>query len=116
MELTVISLTILLGIALRRAIYEHQERRIAQQGYQYYIRFSSRWRAKRKACYARFGNRCAVCYSPNNLEAHHRTYRRLYNEHPDDLTCLCRDCHRLFTGHNRLVRRGGSPRVYSSKT
>jgi len=86
-------LIILFGVALIWAIHEREARLIARKGYSYYITYSRRWKKKRKACYKRFGYRCALCNSPRRLEAHHRTYKNLYNEKPGDLTCLCRDCH-----------------------
>lgn len=93
MEVLFVVVVGLFGAACLWAIHEHQERRIAKQGYTYYIQFSPRWKRKRKACLKRFGYRCALCNSPRNLEAHHRIYKNLYNEKPGDLTCLCRDCH-----------------------
>jgi hypothetical protein len=37
--------------------------------------------------------RCQVCYSPKQVEVHHRTYERIGHERPADLTVLCRECH-----------------------
>lgn len=91
----IIILIILLGLFALWGIRQHQERVIAQKGYKYYIAYSKRWKAKARACKKRFGYRCAICNSPRNLEAHHRTYRNLFNEKQADLTCLCRDCHAL---------------------
>jgi len=51
------------------------------------------WAERAAACIAAAGHRCAVCNGRTRLEAHHRTYERLGNERPDDLTCLCRRCH-----------------------
>jgi len=53
---------------------------------------------------SRAGGRCQVCNSPDGLEAHHRTYERLGDELPGDLTCLCRKCHQIFTEHGQLHR------------
>lgn len=52
------------------------------------------WAAKRADCLARAGYRCEQCGLPYGLTAHHRTYERLGHELPEDLVCLCRDCHR----------------------
>lgn len=95
MEFVVVVFVLLLGVVVWWAVHERQERLIAKRGYSAYIEFSPRWKAKRQACYKRFGYRCAICNSPRNLEAHHRTYARLFNERPEDLTCLCKDCHRM---------------------
>ena len=67
---------------------------------------SPKWKQIRDAAIARAGYRCQVCNRPNGqviLDVHHRTYERLGNENPDDLTVLCRDCHRLFTENGKLA-------------
>lgn len=43
------------------------------------------------------------------LDVHHRTYERLGNESPDDLTVLCRDCHKLFSQNGKLSRPSTEP-------
>lgn len=66
--------------------------------YNEYIR-SQEWREKAEAAKAQAGNRCQVCNRSRaevQLEAHHRTYERLGNELPEDITVLCRDCHQLY--------------------
>ena len=43
--------------------------------------------------------KCQVCNESNDkvvLDAHHRTYERLGDELPEDITVLCRDCHSLY--------------------
>ena len=63
--------------------------------YKAYIR-SKEWKKKAEAAKVRAGNRCQLCNRPRSevqLEAHHRTYERLGNELPGDITILCRDCH-----------------------
>jgi hypothetical protein len=42
-----------------------------------------------------YGNRCAICNSPDNLQVHHRTYERLGQELITDVTILCDECHKL---------------------
>jgi hypothetical protein len=63
-----------------------------------YLR-SDGWRARRKAALKRAKNRCQLCATTEGLDAHHRTYRRLGAERPDDVTVLCRFCHKLHHGH-----------------
>jgi hypothetical protein len=65
------------------------------------------WRAKRKEAFAYFGNRCAGCNSPFNLEGHHRTYANLFDERRGDVVPFCGSCHRvlpkskdLYTGNS----------------
>lgn len=66
--------------------------------YYEYIK-SPAWKAKAAAAKKRAGYRCQVCNRHKKevrLEAHHRTYERLGNERPEDITVLCRDCHELY--------------------
>jgi hypothetical protein len=57
---------------------------------------SDHWYARRKETLDRADNRCQLCYSPRNMQVHHRTYLRLGDEDPFDLTALCRECHEHF--------------------
>ncbi len=68
--------------------------------YYEYLR-SSEWRTQAEACKRRAGYRCQICNGTQHLQAHHRTYDRLGHELPDDLTCLCDECHGLFSRHRR---------------
>ena len=66
--------------------------------YDPYIR-SAAWRVKADAAKVRAGYRCQGCSRHStqvHLDAYHRTVDRLGNERDDDITVLCRDCHRLF--------------------
>ena len=64
---------------------------------------SAEWKAKAKEAKKRAGYRCQICNKAGDnltLNAHHRTYKRLGNELPMDITVLCRDCHAKF--HDKL--------------
>jgi len=65
-------------------------------------RQTERWKMLASDTKARAGGRCQICNSPDNLEAHHRTYERVGDELPGDLTCLCRECHELFSKGGKL--------------
>lgn len=68
--------------------------------YRAYI-VSPEWRIKAEAAKERAGQRCQVCNKSREivqLDAHHRTYERLGNELPDDITVLCHHCHGKFHG------------------
>lgn len=58
---------------------------------------SPEWRARADAAKERAKYRCQLCNSPDRLEAHHRTYERLGNEWPEDITVLCHDCHERYS-------------------
>jgi hypothetical protein len=66
---------------------------------------SAEWRKKSDSANRRAGYRCQICNSSDKiLDAHHRTYERLGQEQPDDVTVLCRDCHQLYETNRRLVK------------
>lgn len=55
------------------------------------------WKATREAALARAGGRCALCPRVGvPLEVHHRTYKHLGEELPEDLTVLCSFCHEIY--------------------
>lgn len=68
---------------------------LSQPDYHTYIQ-SDAWRKRANECKRRAGYRCQLCNGTDRLEAHHRTYERLGREEPGDLTCLCRECHRMY--------------------
>jgi len=49
------------------------------------------------------GWRCRACNDDFNLQAHHRTYERYGHELPEDVTCLCGKCHKVFHCERRLA-------------
>jgi 5-methylcytosine-specific restriction endonuclease McrA len=58
------------------------------------------WQAIRADALTRAGHRCEECGAPWGLQVHHKTYERLGSEAPEDMICLCRDCHRKLHGIN----------------
>lgn len=63
---------------------------------------SAEWSERRDAAIAAAGYRCQVCNTPDRLHVHHRTYERLSDEEPGDLTVLCEGCHEAFHRTRRL--------------
>lgn len=59
---------------------------------------SPEWKEKAEAAKKRAGYRCQICNRRGKLEAHHRTYERLGQELPEDITVLCDRCHGLYSG------------------
>lgn len=57
---------------------------------------SIEWEEKRKLVLSRENNCCQKCKSTMQLQIHHWTYVRLFNEDLSDLYCLCTNCHNLL--------------------
>jgi len=85
-------------------------RDLREMPYQEYLR-TPEWIARRHEMLRRADNRCQLCNWNNRLEVHHRTYDRLGNEAPEDLTVLCRECHELFHRHRGMPVPQSSQRV-----
>ena len=66
-----------------------------QVDYRLYLQ-SPEWQKKRKWVLSFWGDRCALCNSPDSVERHHRTYARLGHELLTDLIALCDPCHDRF--------------------
>ena len=60
--------------------------------YRQYLK-SDTWRQKAKQTVKQAGYKCALCSGVIGLQVHHRTYKRLGRELPEDLIVLCRACH-----------------------
>ncbi len=75
--------------------------KLKSMAYEEYLQ-TPEWQERRKRALKAAKYRCQVCYSKDNLNVHHRTYERLGEELPSDLTVLCYECHGLFH-HNRTL-------------
>ena len=74
------------------------------QQYRDYLE-SYRWYSLAQDAKQRAHHRCQLCYSPNKLQAHHRTYERLGHEWSSDITVLCERCHKAFSKYMKKFRR-----------
>lgn len=86
-----------MGYQQRATLAQSPEERRAL--YREYL-WSPEWQAKKRDALERAGWRCQLCNSPEDLDVHHRTYERIFNEPPQDLTVLCRLCHNRFHGND----------------
>ena len=68
---------------------------------------SSIWKELRDTVVERDNGRCTKCGHKGQLQAHHVTYERLFNEEINDLVTLCKHCHEEAHG----IRKPGQ-RVY----
>jgi len=74
---------------------------------------SEEWQSKRLAAIARAGHRCQLCNSAGALEVHHRSYARLFDEAPMDLTVLCQECHHAH--HKRQDEKAARHKARAAK-
>lgn len=70
-----------------------------RESYKEYL-VSDAWREKRKQVLIRDKLRCQLCGNDKNLQVHHVTYDRIYNEELDDLITVCNNCHKTVHGKN----------------
>lgn len=66
---------------------------MTKEEYRAYLQ-SPHWKEVSAQCKERYDNKCAICGSTEDLNVHHWTYERIGDEHPQDLICLCRSCHK----------------------
>ena len=77
-------------------------RKISKEYYEY-IR-STAWKRLRNTVLVRDRNICQVCFSRLATQVHHKTYKRIFHEKPEDLISVCTRCHRIITRANRIVK------------
>lgn len=72
-----------------------------QYRYPYHLYLKTgHWGTTRAAALQRAQHRCELCNATDRLQVHHKTYERLWQEQPQDLIVLCRNCHAKF--HDKL--------------
>lgn len=54
---------------------------------------SDEWAEIRMEMYSMF-DKCFRCGSKNKLIVHHKTYKNLFHEEPEDLELICDKCHK----------------------
>ena len=66
-----------------------------------YIRYlkSEEWAEVKIELLTQRGCKCERCgKETESLDVHHKTYKNLFNEEPEDLILLCRSCHNFEHG------------------
>lgn len=78
----------------------------SQEQQNFYTRYinSREWKLKRREVLKRDNHQCQTCLAIDNLEVHHKTYKRLGNENLIDLITLCSSCHDAITSSIRFRR------------
>ena len=54
---------------------------------------SDHWKSLRERALYRDKYKCKICHSTENLNVHHKRYRKIYNVVVGDLVTMCHDCH-----------------------
>ena len=54
---------------------------------------SKKWAQIKLDLYESRGKQCEVCESKRNVQVHHLSYKNVFNEEPEDLILLCKNCH-----------------------
>lgn len=76
-------------------IYIADKRLTKQQNHKKYLK-SPQWKRKRNYLLLKRGTKCEICknnFKSENLDLHHRTYKRWGFERQADLSFLCKNCH-----------------------
>ena len=79
--------------------------------YKEYIK-SEKWLQIRLDVIQTRGN-CERCGSKNKLQVHHKTYKNLFKEEPEDLELLCYGCH--MTEHKLIDKQKHHKKIKSKK-
>jgi 5-methylcytosine-specific restriction endonuclease McrA len=84
----------------RRLLKDPQPSHPSWVDYNSYLK-STEWQQQRRKALSYAENRCQICNHQGKaaLHVHHRSYERIGNENPEDLTVLCSRCHALFHQH-----------------
>jgi 5-methylcytosine-specific restriction endonuclease McrA len=69
-----------------------------KEEYQVYLQ-SSAWRSFRRDYILDCGYKCQMCgLSTRFLQVHHKTYKNVGNEKPEDVIAICESCHQKTHG------------------
>lgn len=81
-----------------------------QAEYHAYLQ-SEAWLERRNARLAIANHRCPICGTRKNLQVHHLTYKRIFQEPMEDLLPLCSDHHEIAEGliKRNILKREGHP-------
>jgi len=69
-----------------------KKRKVLSDYHKYLL--SDEWAAIKLDLFEFRGEICERCNSKDNIQVHHIHYKNLYNEEPEDLLILCKDCHK----------------------
>jgi len=55
---------------------------------------SNEWASIKLDLFAIRGKQCEICGSKRYIQVHHKTYKNIFNENPEDLQVVCNSCHK----------------------
>lgn len=70
-----------------------------KEKYEAYL-LTDKWKAIKEYIHKRDRNRCRRCKSKENLQVHHLTYKRVFEEDMGDLLLVCAYCHHRYFHNN----------------
>jgi len=87
-----------LGQVLDYLEVDDRQKQLRALSYEEYLQ-TDHWKITRRDTLEHYRYRCAKYGGHRFLNVHHRTYRNLGAENPEDLEVLCRACHLAEHGH-----------------
>jgi 5-methylcytosine-specific restriction endonuclease McrA len=73
--------------------------------YRAYLK-SDEWKQLRAHLIARAHHLCERCHAHARiLQLHHRHYRNIYHEQPEDIEVLCKKCHKIADAERKGMRK-----------
>ncbi len=70
-----------------------KQKKKRKKEYRSYLK-SFEWNQIKEELFSVRGKVCEECTSTKRIEVHHLTYENIFNEEPEDLMILCRECHK----------------------
>lgn len=89
----------------KRSVVQSFPKKIPRMDYHTYIT-SAYWISRRRKFFIKFGRKCEVCGSTQNISLHHKKYNpRLFGREPDkDLVSLCWTHHHMFHDNHKTKK------------
>ena len=74
---------------------------------------SKEWAEIKIDLYNHRGRKCEKCGATKYLQVHHKHYKNIFKEEPEDLEILCKFCHQKQ--HNKTPKKSKKPKVKKRK-
>lgn len=70
--------------------------------YEAYL-LTDKWKKLSFSIKKRDGFKCTICGSKNKLQVHHKHYKNIFHEKPEDLITVCNICHKFKCHSDKTV-------------